>query len=80
MKHPLPTLVLCTGIFSFTISENTMNSAILQSLVRHILTALGGALAVKYGVDGDTINAIAGGASALAGVAWSIYDKRKLPA
>lgn len=78
MKIPyLPELVLCASILSFTFYEDIMNSAILQSIVRHILTAIGGALAVKYGVDGDTVNAIAGGASALAGVAWSVYDKRQ---
>ena len=73
----LPELALAVGIFSFAFYEDIMNSAILQSLIRHILTAIGGALAVKYGVDGDTMNAIVGGASALAGVAWSIYDKRQ---
>ena len=78
MKGPvLPALALSAGIFSFTHLKDTMNSAILQSLIRHILTAIGGALAVKYGVDGDTMNAIVGGASALAGVAWSVYDKRQ---
>lgn len=73
----LPALALTAGILSFIYLEDTMNSAILQSLLRHILTAIGGALAVKYGVDGDTMNAIVGGASALAGVAWSVYDKRQ---
>lgn len=78
MRVPfLPELVLCAGIFAYAFYEDIMNSAVLQSIVRHILTALGGALAVKYGVDGDTLNAIVGGASALAGVAWSVYDKRQ---
>jgi len=53
-----------------------MNSTIVQAIVRHLLTALAGGFAVKYGVDGDTLNAIIGGASAAAGVGWSIYDKR----
>ena len=55
---------------------NMLNVTIIQALVRHLLTALAGGLAVKYGIDGDTMNAIIGGASALAGVGWSIYDKR----
>jgi len=54
-----------------------MNAAIIKALVRHILTALGGALVVKYGVDGASIEAIAGGAATAAGVAWSVYEKRK---
>lgn len=54
-----------------------MNSMIIQALVRHILTAVAGGFAVKYGVDGGTMDAIVGGAAALAGVGWSVYDKKK---
>lgn len=54
-----------------------MNATIIQALVRHILTAVAGGFAVKYGVDGGTIDAIISGASALAGLGWSIYDKKK---
>lgn len=54
-----------------------MNAMIIQALVRHLLTALAGGFAVKYGVDGETMNAIIGGAAAAAGVGWSVYDKRK---
>lgn len=53
-----------------------MNAAVVTAIVRHLLTAIGGAMAVQYDVDGDTLNAIIGGLSALAGVAWSIYDKK----
>lgn len=53
-----------------------MNAAIISAIVRHLLTAIGGGLAVKYGVDGESVDAIAGGASALAGVLWSLHDKR----
>lgn len=53
-----------------------MNSIVIQAVVRHILTAIAGGFAVKYGVDGSTMDAIIGGATALAGVGWSIYDKR----
>jgi hypothetical protein len=56
-----------------------MNSQVVFALVRHLLTAAGGALAVKYGVDGDTIDAAAGAVTTLAGVAWSIYEKRRAP-
>jgi len=54
-----------------------MNATIIQALVRHILTAIAGGFAVKYGVDGGTMDAIISGASALAGLGWSIYDKKK---
>ena len=54
-----------------------MNATIIQALVRHILTAIAGGFAVKYGVDGGTIDAIVSGAAALAGVGWSVYDKKK---
>jgi hypothetical protein len=54
-----------------------MNATIISALVRHLLTALAGGFAVKYGIDGDTMTAIIGGASALAGVGWSVYDKKQ---
>lgn len=54
-----------------------MNATIVAAIVRHLLTAIGGGLAVKYGVDGESVDAIAGGAAALAGVIWSIADKRR---
>ena len=53
-----------------------MNAMIIQALVRHLLTALAGGFAVKYGVDGGTMDAIISGLTALAGVGWSVYDKR----
>ncbi len=56
-----------------------MNAMIVQALVRHILTILAGGFAVKYGIGNDIIDAIIGGGAALAGVGWSIYDKRKQP-
>lgn len=54
-----------------------MNATIVQALVRHILTAAAGGFAVKYGIDGGTMDAIVSGAAALAGVGWSVYDKKK---
>ena len=54
-----------------------MNAMIIQALVRHILTALAGGFAVKYGVDGETMNAVIGGAAAAAGVGWSVWDKKR---
>ena len=54
-----------------------MNATIIQALVRHILTALAGGFAVKYGIGSDVMDAIIGGGAALAGVGWSVSDKRK---
>jgi hypothetical protein len=54
-----------------------MSASIISALVRHNLTALAGGFAVKYGIDGGTMDAIIGGAAAAAGVGWSVYDKRK---
>jgi len=54
-----------------------MNATILAALVRHILTGLAGGFAVKYGIDGVTMDAIVGGAAAAAGVGWSVLDKRR---
>lgn len=53
-----------------------MNATIISSIVRHILTALAGGFAVRYGVDGSTMDAIVGGVAAAAGVGWSVYDKK----
>ena len=53
-----------------------MTSTMVAALVRHVLTAVAGGLAVKYSIDGGAFDAIVSGAAALAGVAWSLYDKR----
>ncbi len=53
-----------------------MNATIAQALVRHILTAIAGAFAVRYGVGSEVTDAIVSGLTALVGVGWSIYDKR----
>jgi O-antigen/teichoic acid export membrane protein len=55
-----------------------MNATIISALVRHILTAVAGGFAVKYGIDGGTMDAIIGGAAAAAGVGWSLWDKKRV--
>jgi O-antigen/teichoic acid export membrane protein len=55
-----------------------MNATIISALVRHILTAVAGGFAVKYGIDGGTMDAIVGGAAAAAGVGWSLWDKKRV--
>ena len=54
-----------------------MNATMIAAIVRHLLTGVAGAYAVQYGIDGATMDAIVGGAAAVAGVAWSLMDKRK---
>jgi hypothetical protein len=54
-----------------------MNAVVIQALVRHLLTAVAGGFAVRYGIDGGTMDAIIGGAAAAAGLGWSVWDKRK---
>ena len=54
-----------------------MNATIIQAVVRHILTAIAGGFFMKYGVDGGTQDAIIGGISAIAGLGWSLYDKKQ---
>ena len=54
-----------------------MNATLISALARHILTAVGGGFAVRYGLDGGTVDGIIGALSTLAGIGWSIYDKRK---
>lgn len=54
-----------------------MNAVVIASLVRHLLTAVGGGFFAAWGLDGETVNAAVGAAATLAGVAWSVYDKRK---
>lgn len=54
-----------------------MTSMIVQSIVRHLLTAFAGGFAVKYGIDGSTVDAIVSGGTALAGVGWAVWDKKR---
>ena len=55
-----------------------MNATVVQAVVRHILTAVGGGLFAAYGITGATFEAVVGAVSTLAGVAWSLYDKRQV--
>lgn len=54
-----------------------MDSMMVAALVRHILTAIAGGFAVKYGIDGSELDAVVGGVAAAAGVGWSLWDKRR---
>lgn len=54
-----------------------MNATIVQAIVRHVLTTAGGGFLVSFGLSGGTLEAVVGAISTLAGVAWSVYDKKK---
>jgi hypothetical protein len=54
-----------------------MNSVIVASLTRHILTAVGGGFFVAWGLDGESVDAVIASFATLAGVAWSVWDKKK---
>lgn len=54
-----------------------INQVMVSALARHILTAVGGGLAVSWGVDGETWEAVVAALAALAGLGWSIYDKKR---
>lgn len=54
-----------------------MNATIIQALVRHLLTAIAGGFAMRYGIDGGTVDVIVSGAAAMAGVGWSVWDKKR---
>ena len=53
-----------------------MNATIVQAVVRHLLTTVGGGFLMSFGITGGTLDAVVGALSTLAGVAWSLYDKR----
>lgn len=56
-----------------------MNPDILLGIVRHILTAVGGILVAHGWTDAAGLNAAVGALMTLAGFAWSIWHKRRLP-
>jgi hypothetical protein len=53
-----------------------MNNDMWLGVIRHVLTVLGGFFVAKGYVDDDTLNTAVGAATTLAGVAWSVLDKK----
>lgn len=53
-----------------------ITSEVIQLVVRHFLTALAGGFFIKYSVDGATQDVIISGLTAMAGLGWSIYNKK----
>ena len=54
-----------------------MNATIVQAIARHLLTTVGGGFLMSFGLSGTALEAVIGALSTLAGVAWSLYDKRR---
>lgn len=52
-----------------------MSRDFILSLLRHALTGVGSVLVARGYADAVTIEAIAGGLLAVAGLAWSFKDK-----
>lgn len=53
-----------------------MSKLQILGVARHILTFLGGFLVVKGQVDESTVNEIVGATITLAGLVWSVLDKK----
>jgi hypothetical protein len=54
-----------------------MNATIISAVVRHVLTAVGGGFAVSWGIDGAAWEGIVGAIATLAGLGWSVWDKKR---
>lgn len=48
----------------------------ILGIVRHTLTTLGGVLVAKGYIDAEGVATAVGSVIALAGVVWSIFDKK----
>jgi hypothetical protein len=53
-----------------------MSNDMWLGIFRHILTVVGGFFVAKGYVDTDTLNSVVGATATLAGVAWSVLDKK----
>lgn len=57
-----------------------MNIESIMGVLRHILTFGGGFLVSAGALDAATLETAVGAIISLAGIAWSIFSKRKAPA
>ena len=53
-----------------------MSNDMWLGIIRHLLTVFGGFFVSKGYVDADMLNTAVGAATTLAGVGWSVLDKR----
>lgn len=54
-----------------------MTKDLVLPLVRHALSMVAGGMAVKYGIDASTLEALISGAVAAVSVGWALWDKRQ---
>lgn len=54
-----------------------MNRTEFAAIIRHILTTIGGAVVARGIASEDDVTLVVGAVSTLAGVAWSIWQKRR---
>lgn len=54
-----------------------MNTTELASVIRHVISAVGGGLIGSGIIDKDGLDAIAGALAVLCAAAWGIWQKRK---
>ena len=52
-------------------------STVLAGLIRHALTALGGGLITSNWLSGDELNLAIGAVVTLAGIGWSVIEKKR---
>ncbi len=55
-----------------------MNRDLIFALIRHLLTFVGSLLVTKGVIDAGQAETVVGAAVSLAGVIWSVLDKKKL--
>ena len=55
----------------------TIMNTIIMSILRHVLTALGGGIVAKGYIDGAMLEQIVGGILAVAGQAMSLVEKQE---
>ena len=58
-------------------SKKNTKDTVLNGIVRHILTALGGALVTKGMIGEGELELVVGAVITLAGVVWSAVAKKK---
>jgi len=57
--------------------KKPMDAAAIASIVRHILTTLGGVIVANGLIDDNDLNSIVGGISVLCGVIWGYYNSKQ---
>lgn len=54
-----------------------MSQAMILSIVRHVLTAVGGIAVAKGYIDSDTLTQVVGAVVTLVGAGWGAWNAKK---